>query len=74
MVSVAVALWMAAPAHAVETAVIVLDDVDLERFAERGAVGLMVPGSGSDVSRRGAEAALVQGRVGDAASRPVACT
>ena len=30
MASVAVALWMAAPAHAVETAVIVLDDVDLD--------------------------------------------
>jgi hypothetical protein len=58
-----VALWLAAPAHAVETAVIAVDQLDSQRFAERGAVGLLVPGSGSEVSRRGAEAALVRGQV-----------
>ncbi len=42
---------------------VVVPDLDLQAFAQRGAVGLVVPGSGADVSRRGAEAALVQGEV-----------
>ena len=54
---------LAAPARAAETAVIVVDDLDLERYGERGAVGLMVPGAGSKVSGRGARAALVRGEV-----------
>jgi hypothetical protein len=54
---------LAAPARAAETAVIVVDDLDLARYAERGAVGLMVPGAGSKVSGRGARAALVRGEV-----------
>jgi hypothetical protein len=54
---------LAAPARAAETAVIVVDDLDLERYGERGAVGLMVPGAGSNVSGRGARAALVRGEV-----------
>jgi hypothetical protein len=61
--SVAVGLLLAAPARAVESAVIVVDDLDVEQYAERGAVGLMVPGSGSKVTRRGARAALVRGEV-----------
>ena len=63
MTSVAAGLVLAAPARAAETAVIVVDDLDLARTAERGAVGLMVPGSGSTVSGRGARAALVRGEV-----------
>ena len=54
---------LAAPAQAVETAVIVVPDFDPERFADEGAVGLMVPGAGSEVSGRGALAALVRGEV-----------
>jgi hypothetical protein len=62
--SVAAALFVAAPtASAAETAVIVVPDLDLRAFSDRGAVGLLVPGSGAEVSRRGARAALVQGEV-----------
>ena len=42
---------------------IVVPDLDLQAFAQRGAVGLLVPGSGAEVSREGAHAALVQGKV-----------
>ena len=59
-------LLLAAPARAAETAVIVVDDLDLAQYAKRGAIGLMVPGSGSKVSRRGARAALVRGEVENA--------
>jgi hypothetical protein len=59
--SVAVALALAAPAQAAETAVLVVDSVD--RVAGSGAVGLMVPGSGAEVSREGALAALTRGEV-----------
>jgi hypothetical protein len=54
---------LAAPARAAETAVVVVDDLDLASYAERGALGLMVPGAGSKVSGRGARAALVRGEV-----------
>jgi hypothetical protein len=54
---------LAAPARAAETAVIVVDDLDVASYAERGAVGLLVPGAGSKVSGRGARAALVRGEV-----------
>jgi hypothetical protein len=54
---------LAAPAGAAETAVVVVDDLDRASYAERGAVGLMVPGAGSKVSGRGARAALVRGEV-----------
>ena len=42
---------------------IAVPELDLQSFARRGAVGLLVPGSGAEVSRRGAKAALVQGEV-----------
>jgi cytochrome c551/c552 len=38
----------------------------LDRYAARGAVGLLVPGSGAWVSRAGARAALVRGKVQNA--------
>jgi hypothetical protein len=60
---VAAALLLAAPAKAAETAVMVVSDSDPRQFADEGAVGLMVPGAGSEVSRRGALAALVRGEV-----------
>ena len=50
--SVAAGLVLAAPAQAAETAVLVVDSVD-RRWPAQGAVGLMVPGSGAEVSRRG---------------------
>jgi hypothetical protein len=59
--SVAAGLVLAAPAQAAETAVVVVDSVD--RVAGSGAVGLMVPGSGAEVSREGALAALTRGEV-----------
>ena len=59
--SVAAGLVLAAPAQAAETAVLVVDSVD--RVAGSGAVGLMVPGSGAEVSRAGALAALTRGEV-----------
>jgi hypothetical protein len=43
--------------------VLVRPDVSLDRYAHRGAVGLLIPGSGPTVTRRGALAALVRGRV-----------
>ena len=44
-------------------AVVVVPSLDLERFAERGAIGLFVPGAGATVSRERALASLVRGRV-----------
>jgi len=54
-------LVLTAPAQAAETAVIVVDD--FAGLPGPGAAGLMVPGSGSKVSRQGALAALVRGKV-----------
>jgi cytochrome c553 len=49
-------------AQAPNVAVIVVPPFPLERYADRGAVGLMPPGDGATVSREGALAALVRGR------------
>jgi hypothetical protein len=56
-------LAIAAPAHAARVAVVVTDPFPLDRYAATGAVGLLVPGAGSTVSREGALAALVRGQV-----------
>jgi hypothetical protein len=55
----------AAPADAAtrDVAVIVVPDFDPAAYAGRGAVGLLVPGAGSTVSRERARASLVRGRV-----------
>jgi hypothetical protein len=55
----------AAPAHASNggIAVVVVPPFPLERYADRGAVGLLVPGAGATVTREGALAALERGRV-----------
>jgi hypothetical protein len=58
-----VALVVAAPARAVETSVLVTDNLDVVPFSKRGAVGLMVPGSGSEITRVGVVAALERGAV-----------
>ena len=56
------ALAFAGAAHAASVAVIVVPPFPLEKYAARGAVGLMPPGDGTTVSRDGALAALVRGR------------
>jgi hypothetical protein len=54
----------AAPALARErVAVVVVPSFPLGRYAAEGAVGLLVPGSGSTVTRAGSLAALVRGKV-----------
>jgi cytochrome c553 len=62
LVVVAGALAFAGAAHAASVAVIVVPPFPLEKYAARGAVGLMPPGDGETVSREGALAALVRGR------------
>jgi hypothetical protein len=56
-------LNVAATARAADVAVLVVPRFPLECYARDGAVGLLVPGSGSEVSRAGAIAALTKGRV-----------
>jgi hypothetical protein len=54
----------AAPAPAGgRVAVVVVKPFPVQRYASSGAVGLLVPGSGTTVTRAGALAALVRGRV-----------
>ena len=60
----ALALLMAPAARGGEpVAVRIVPPFPLERYAEQGAVGLLVPGAGPMVTREGALAALVRGRV-----------
>lgn len=54
---------VAAPAQAVDTAVLAVDDLDVVPYSKRGAVGLIVPGAGSEISRVGVVAALERGEV-----------
>jgi hypothetical protein len=63
VLALAAFLAAAAPAHAARVAVVAADPFPLERYADRGAVGLVVPGAGSTVTREGALAALVRGQV-----------
>jgi cytochrome c553 len=56
------ALAFAGAANAASVAVIVVAPFSLEKYAARGAVGLMPPGDGTTVSREGALAALVRGQ------------
>lgn len=62
---VASGLAFAAPgtASAERVAVRVVPSFPLARYADRGAVGSMVPASGSQVSRAGALASLVRGKL-----------
>src|SRR5262245_66235208 len=54
---------LAAPAEAARVSVVVVPPFDPQTYAERGAVGLFVPGSGETVTRRSAVASLVRGKV-----------
>ena len=56
----ALALVLAAPAHA---GVRVVPPFDPAEYADRAAVGLLVPGAGPEVTREGALAALLRGEV-----------
>ncbi len=60
------ALAVAGTARAAPVAVVVSAPFALERYASAGAVGLVVPGAGSTVTREGALAALVRGQVRNA--------
>ena len=60
LASIAVALCVVAPARA---GVEIVPPFDPALYAERAAVGLVVPGAGPSVSREGALAALEQGRL-----------
>jgi hypothetical protein len=53
---------LAAPAHAAQTAAVIVVPQDEPVPYALGAVGLLVPGAGETVSREGALAALVRGR------------
>jgi hypothetical protein len=61
--AVAAFLNATATARAADVAVVVAPKVEPEAFAGRGAVGLLVPGSGAWVSRAGAMAGLLRGKV-----------
>ncbi|MGZ4354235.1 MAG: hypothetical protein ACXVZ4_11870, partial [Gaiellaceae bacterium] len=63
LLACACALVAAAPAAAGRVAVVVEPPFPLDRYAADGAVGLLVPGAGSTVTRAGALASLVRGRV-----------
>lgn len=58
----AAALNLASTASGATVAVRIVPPFELGRYAEAGAVGLLVPGSGSTVSREGALAALRTGK------------
>jgi hypothetical protein len=54
---------LAGPAQAARVAVLVVPPFDPAVYAQRGAVGLFVPGSGETASRKAALASLVRGKV-----------
>lgn len=56
-------LGPAGPARAGRVAVLVVSSFSPSTYSDRGAVGLLVPGAGTTVSRAGALAALERGRV-----------
>jgi hypothetical protein len=57
-----VALHLVSAEHA-GAGVEVVPQFPLERYEQRGAIGLLVPGAGATVSRDSALAALLRGRV-----------
>ncbi len=65
LASIAVGTVVAEPAAAADrsVAVVVVPTFAPATYADRGAVGLLVPGAGSSVSRERALASLVRGRV-----------
>src|SRR5262245_53685345 len=63
LIVVALFAALAAPAHAADVSVVVVPPFDPQTYAQRGAIGLFVPGSGETVTRKGAVASLVRGKV-----------
>lgn len=57
------AVCLAPGAHAGRVAVVVVPSIDAVKAAEDGAIGLLVPGAGSTVTREGALSSLVRGKV-----------
>ncbi|MDX6488401.1 MAG: hypothetical protein QOK13_1016 [Gaiellaceae bacterium] len=53
----------AASARSADVSVLVVPPFPPERYADRGAIGLLVPGAGPTVSGAGARASLVRGKV-----------
>src|SRR5262245_62381926 len=56
------ALILVAPAHAGRVTVVVVPSIDPMESEEDGAVGLLVPGAGSTVTREGAVSSLLRGK------------
>ena len=54
---------LAPPAHAEDVAVFVVRNLDVATYATDGAVGLYVPGAGDTISRQGAVASIIRGKV-----------
>jgi hypothetical protein len=54
---------IAGPANAARVSVVAVPPFDPQSYADRGAVGLFVPGSGETVTRRAAVASLVRGKI-----------
>jgi hypothetical protein len=63
LIAVALLATAAGPARAADVSVVVVPRFEPETYSARGAVGLFVPGSGATVTRRGAVASLVRGKV-----------
>lgn len=52
-----------AAAAPVQAGVRVVSELELERYADRAAIGLLVPGAGPEVTREGALSALLRGKL-----------
>jgi hypothetical protein len=63
LIAAALFAALAAPAQAADVSVVVVPPFDPQAYAERGAIGLFVPGSGETVTPRGAASFLVCGKV-----------
>jgi hypothetical protein len=61
--SILTAAGWAASASAATVSVLVVPQFPPERYADRGAVGLLVPGAGPTVTGAGARASLIRGKV-----------
>jgi hypothetical protein len=63
LVTVVLFAAAAGPARAADVSVLVVPPFDPQQYADRGAVGLFVPGAGETVTRKAALASLVRGKV-----------
>jgi hypothetical protein len=63
LIAVVLLAAAAGPARAADVSVLVVPPFDPQTYADRGAVGLFVPGSGPTVTRQAAVASLLRGKV-----------